>query len=171
MRRRLGPAQRSSIACLAEAAIHGFNGTIYMTGQFVSNRYNAGRLARPGLEGIANERRTSACHDRCQSNNSAGTMAFACFLPDEPYQPWQLAEPVFGGVYTNLRWAYERIHFDDRPANIEVVRASKTLLGISAARVEHQLAARGLTAHVANLSTNSCARSGKSGEDGAPAIF
>jgi hypothetical protein len=83
-----------------------------------------------------------------------GLCALTCLLPDEPYQRWQLAEPVFGGLYTNLRWAYERIHFDDRPVDIAVVGASKTLLGVSAARVEQHLAARGLTAHVANLSTN-----------------
>lgn len=83
-----------------------------------------------------------------------GLCALTCFLPDEPYQRWQLAEPVFGGLYTNLRWAYERIQFDDRPIDIAVVGASKTLLGVSAARVEQQLAARGLKVHVANLSTN-----------------
>ena len=83
-----------------------------------------------------------------------GLCALACLLPDDPYQRWQLAEPIYGGLYTNLRLAYERMHFDDRPVDVAVVGSSRTLLGISVARVEQQLAARGLTAHVANFSSN-----------------
>jgi hypothetical protein len=83
-----------------------------------------------------------------------GLCALACLLPDEPYQRWQLAEPIYGGLYTNLRWAYERMHFDDRPVDVAVVGSSRTLIGVSAARVAQQLMARGLSAHVANFSTN-----------------
>jgi hypothetical protein len=80
----------------------------------------------------------------------------ACLLPDNPYQRWQLVAD--DGLWRNLRWDYERIHFDNRPVDVAVVGTSGTLLGVSAKRLEQQFAARGVTAHVANLSVLSIGR-------------
>ena len=86
--------------------------------------------------------------------------AAACLLPDNPYQRWQLVDSVDadGGIFANLRWAYERMHFDDRPIDIAVVGPSMTLNGVSSDRIEQQLAARGITAHVANFSAVAAGR-------------
>ena len=73
----------------------------------------------------------------------------ASFLPEDAYQRWQLAD---GTIYEQLRWAYERIHFDPRPVDVAIVGPSKTLLGVSAERVEQQLSVLGKPAHVANFS-------------------
>ena len=86
--------------------------------------------------------------------------AGACLLPDNPYQRWQLVDSADadGGIFANLRWAYERMHFDDRPIDIAVVGPSKTMNGVSAPRIEEQLASRGITAHVANFSAVAAGR-------------
>jgi hypothetical protein len=80
--------------------------------------------------------------------------ALACLLPDNPYQRWQLVDSmdVDGGLFANLRWVYERMHFDDRPIDIAVVGPSSTFNGVTSERIERELAARGVTAHVANFS-------------------
>lgn len=79
----------------------------------------------------------------------------ACALPDDPYQRWQLTD---GTIYDQLRWAYERIHFDERPVDVAIVGPSKSLLGLSTTRIEQQLDARGVTAHVANFSAVAAGR-------------
>ncbi len=75
--------------------------------------------------------------------------ALACLLPDNPYQRWQLADrPLFD----TLQWAYERIHFDDRPIDVVVVGPSRTFFGVSMPEVEQRLSERGQPVHVANFS-------------------
>lgn len=78
--------------------------------------------------------------------------ALACLLPDNPYQRWQLVEPIDGGLFAKLRWAYERIHFDDRPIDVVVVGPSKTFFGASSLEIERQLSELGQQEHVANFS-------------------
>ena len=75
--------------------------------------------------------------------------ALACLLPDNPYQRWQLTD---GTIYDQLRWAYERIHYDDRPIDVAIVGPSRTLLGLSAERIGRNLSAHGEPADVANFS-------------------
>ena len=87
-----------------------------------------------------------------------GLCALACFLPDNPYQRWQLVENYDFGLFTPLRRAYERIHFDSRPIDVVVVGTSKTQLGVSAARIEQQLASRGAPANVVNFSVATAGR-------------
>ena len=86
--------------------------------------------------------------------------ALACLLPDNPYQRWQLVDStdVDGGLFANLRWVYERMNFDHRPIDVAVVGPSKTLNGVSAGRIEEQLAARGVKAHVVNFSAVAAGR-------------
>lgn len=70
-------------------------------------------------------------------------------LPNSAYQRYN----QFGGtIYANLGWIYERIHFDPAPIDIAVLGSSRTLLAISAPKLEAGLAARGITAKVANFS-------------------
>jgi len=76
-------------------------------------------------------------------------------LPDDPYQRWQLVD---GTMFEPLRWSYERMHFDDRPIDVAIVGPSKTLLGLSAQRIEEQLSAVGAPAHVANFSVPAAGR-------------
>ncbi len=81
--------------------------------------------------------------------------ALACLLPDDPYQRWQLTD---GTIFDQARWAYERIHYDDRPVDVAIVGPSKALLGLSARRIEQQLAARGEPANVANFAVIAAGR-------------
>jgi hypothetical protein len=77
--------------------------------------------------------------------------AAACFLPDNPYQRWQLVETFDYGLFAPLRRAYERIHFDSRPIDVAIVGTSGMQLGVSAARVEQKLADLGYPATVENF--------------------
>jgi hypothetical protein len=72
-----------------------------------------------------------------------------CWLPASAYQRWQLLD---GTDYETLRWTYERIHFDPRPVDIAIVGPSKTLNGLSAARIEQRLSELGEPVDVANFS-------------------
>ena len=72
-----------------------------------------------------------------------------CLLPENPYQRWQLLD---GTIYGQLRWMYERIHFDPKPIDIAILGSSRTQLGLSAAEIEHKLALDGKTANVVNFS-------------------
>ena len=78
-----------------------------------------------------------------------------CLLPTDPYQRWQLVD---GTLFEPLRWSFERIHFDHRPVDIAIVGDLKTLLGLSAERVEERLSALGESAHVANFSVPAAGR-------------
>ena len=79
-------------------------------------------------------------------------LVLACgvyFLPENDYQRWQLTD---GTVYQQFRWAYERIHFDPKPIDVAIVGPSKTMLGLSAARIEERLSSLGKPLSVANFS-------------------
>lgn len=89
----------------------------------------------------------------CASLGAAVALcALVCLLPDNPYQRWQLVEPIDGGLFTNLRWAYERIHFDDRPIDVVVVGPSRTFFGVSSVEIQRRLSEQGQSALVANFS-------------------
>lgn len=78
----------------------------------------------------------------------AAAVAAAC-LPDNEYQRFQLVD---GTIYDNVRWSYERMHFDPRPVDIAIVGPSRSRLGLSAGRIAERLAAAGHPAEVANFS-------------------
>ena len=92
----------------------------------------------------------------------AGTLAVCaavCFLPDNPYQRWQLVDNFDYGLFAPLRRAYERIHFDSRPIDVAIVGTSSGMqLGVSAARVEQKLADRGYPATVENFAAAAAGR-------------
>jgi hypothetical protein len=73
----------------------------------------------------------------------------ACFLPNSAYQRFQLLD---GTIYQSLRWNYERIHFDPRPVDVAIVGPSTTALGLSAPRLEQDLAERGTPGKAVNFS-------------------
>src|SRR5580658_3721099 len=70
-------------------------------------------------------------------------------LPEDDYQRWQLVDHT---VFGNLRWDYERIHFDPRPVDVAIVGPSKTMVALSADKIERELSAQGRPANVANFS-------------------
>jgi hypothetical protein len=78
-----------------------------------------------------------------------GFAVAATFLPDKPYERFQLLD---GTIYARGRWSYERMHFDPRPIDVAIVGDSRAALGISATRIEQQLAADGKPSQVANMS-------------------
>jgi hypothetical protein len=75
--------------------------------------------------------------------------AAVCLLPENDYQRWQLVD---GTIYGQVRWMYERIHFDPKPIDIAILGSSRTQLGLSAAAVERELALHGKPANVVNFS-------------------
>ncbi|MHB8528248.1 MAG: hypothetical protein ACYC8V_01895 [Caulobacteraceae bacterium] len=75
-------------------------------------------------------------------------VAASC-LPDDPYQRFKLLD---GTIYQTLRWDYERIHFDPRPVDVAIIGPSRTVLGLSAGRIEQRLSQLGKPANVANFS-------------------
>jgi hypothetical protein len=72
-----------------------------------------------------------------------------CFLPERPYQRWQLLE---GTIHARSRWIYERIHFDPQPLDVVFVGPSRIGAGVDAPRLSAALAARGLPSNVVNFS-------------------
>jgi hypothetical protein len=74
--------------------------------------------------------------------------AAACLLPENKYQQMQLVD---GTIYGQLRWIYERTHYDPTPIDVAIIGASRIQLGISAAKVQEQLLSDGEHANVANL--------------------
>jgi hypothetical protein len=70
-------------------------------------------------------------------------------LPENGYQRWQLVD---GTIYGQLRWMYERIHFDSKPIDVAILGSSRSQLGLSAAAIEHDLAQQGRRASVVNFS-------------------
>ena len=81
-------------------------------------------------------------------------VALACavgagFLPDDPYQRWQLLD---GTIHANARWIYERSHFDPRPIDVVFLGPSRTGAGVNAPRLMSALDARGLRSNVVNFS-------------------
>jgi hypothetical protein len=81
-----------------------------------------------------------------------GALAFgvaASLLPDNAYQRWQLLD---GTIHARARWIYERVHFDQTPIDVAFIGPSRVGQGISAPRLEADLAAQGRPAHVVNFS-------------------
>jgi hypothetical protein len=81
-------------------------------------------------------------------------VAFACavgagFLPDDPYQRWQLLD---GTIHSNARWIYERSHFDPKPIDVVFIGPSRMGAGVNAPRLMSALEARGVAANVVNFS-------------------
>jgi hypothetical protein len=74
--------------------------------------------------------------------------AGATFLPDNPYQRFQLLDDT---IYSRARWSYERLHFDPRPVDVAIVGDSKALIGLRAETIEQRLAADGKPANVVNM--------------------
>ncbi|HEX7943187.1 MAG TPA: hypothetical protein VF495_00895, partial [Phenylobacterium sp.] len=72
-----------------------------------------------------------------------------CFLPERPYQRWQLLE---GTIHARSRWMYERIHFDPQPVDVVFVGSSRIGADVDAPRLGAALAARGLPSNVVNFS-------------------
>jgi hypothetical protein len=81
--------------------------------------------------------------------------AAACLLPDDPYQRWQ---SLHGTVYDQTRWIYERCHFDPTPIDVAILDTSRTRQGVSAPRLERDLAQAGDPLHVVNFSVVSAGR-------------
>jgi hypothetical protein len=77
------------------------------------------------------------------------TAAIACALPDNAYQRWQLLD---GTIHANLRWIYERCHYDPAPIDVAFIGPSRTEMGVNAPRLSAALAARGLPDKVVNFS-------------------
>lgn len=77
------------------------------------------------------------------------TAAIACALPDNAYQRWQLLD---GTIHRNLRWIYERCHFDPAPIDVAFIGPSRTSQGVNAPMLSAALAAQGLPDHVVNFS-------------------
>jgi hypothetical protein len=73
----------------------------------------------------------------------------ASFLPDDPYQRWQL---LGGTIHANARWIYERCHFDPTPIDVVVLGPSRAGAGVNAPQLSKELAAKGLPANVVNFS-------------------
>jgi hypothetical protein len=75
--------------------------------------------------------------------------AAVLLLPENDYQRWRLLDDT---LYWQLRWMYERIHFDPKPIDVAILGSSRTQLGLSAAAIEEQLAEHGKHANVVNFS-------------------
>jgi len=73
----------------------------------------------------------------------------ACYLPDNPYQRWQLLD---GTIHRNARWIYERSRFDPTPIDVVFLGPSRMGAGVNAPRLGRELEARGLTSNVVNFS-------------------
>jgi hypothetical protein len=72
----------------------------------------------------------------------------AAMLPDRPFRRWS---SFHGTIYAEAQWIYERCQFDPTPIDVAVIGTSRTREGVSAPRLEADLAARGLPLHVVNF--------------------
>jgi hypothetical protein len=72
----------------------------------------------------------------------------ATFLPDNPYQRFQL---LAGTVYAKGQWLYERMHYDPRPIDVAILGDSRALIGLEPDRIAAGLAAAGKPAEVVNM--------------------
>lgn len=75
--------------------------------------------------------------------------AATMLLPHDPYIRYQSFK---GTIFDRLSWVYERLAFDPTPIDVLVVGSSRTARGANMADLEAALAARGITARVANVS-------------------
>ena len=79
---------------------------------------------------------------------AAGVALGATLLPSDGYHRFQLAK---GTNFDNLRWIYERTHYDSKPIDVVLLGSSRTQLGLSAPRLQTDLAQRGIAASVENF--------------------
>ncbi|MBV8682965.1 MAG: hypothetical protein JO111_08845 [Caulobacteraceae bacterium] len=73
----------------------------------------------------------------------------AAMLPDRPFRRWS---SLHGTIYAETKWVYERCRFDPTPIDVAIVGTSRSREGVSAPRLEADLAARGEPLHVVNFS-------------------
>jgi len=73
----------------------------------------------------------------------------ALLLPENPYQRWQLLSDT---IHARAGWIYERVHFDPTPIDVAFIGPSRVGQGISAPRLEAELAAKGRPVQVVNFS-------------------
>jgi hypothetical protein len=73
----------------------------------------------------------------------------ASLLPENAYQRWQLLDQT---IHARAHWIYDRVHFDPTPVDVAFIGPSRVGQGINAPRLERELAAKGLPAHVVNFS-------------------
>ncbi|HSZ50946.1 MAG TPA: hypothetical protein VK801_05200, partial [Caulobacteraceae bacterium] len=73
----------------------------------------------------------------------------AALLPDRPFGRWS---SLHGTIYAETKWIYERTRFDPTPIDIAIVGTSRSREGVSAPRLDADLAARGLPLHAVNFS-------------------
>jgi hypothetical protein len=78
-----------------------------------------------------------------------GLAVAASFLPDRPYQRFQLLDDT---IYGHVRWSYERMRFDPRPIDVAIVGDSRTLMGLRTGEMQRRLAANGRPWSVVNMS-------------------
>jgi hypothetical protein len=69
-------------------------------------------------------------------------------LPENAYVRYQQLDNT---EYRNLRWIYERTHFDARPIDIAVLGSSRIATGVDARQLEASLRAAGLPLDVENF--------------------
>jgi hypothetical protein len=74
--------------------------------------------------------------------------AVICFLPENSYQRWKLADSDLDG---RMRWIYERIHYDPRPIDVAILGGSGAQVGFSAPEIERKFAKQGQDANVVNF--------------------
>ena len=79
---------------------------------------------------------------------AAGVALGATLLPSDGYHRFQLAK---GTEFENLRWIYERTHFDPKPVDVVILGSSRSQLGLSAPRLQSDLAQRNIAANVENF--------------------
>jgi hypothetical protein len=78
-----------------------------------------------------------------------GCAIASSLLPEERYQRWQLLD---GTIHANVRWIYERVHFDPTPIDVAFLGPSRVMAGVNAPQLGLALAARGLPPNVVNFS-------------------
>ena len=89
---------------------------------------------------------------------AVGLLLGFCLLPDDAYLRWQSSEHVNDGLFSTLAWTYERIHFDPRAVDIAILGPSKTMLGLSADRIQRALREENSDMTVANFSVTATGR-------------
>ena len=70
-------------------------------------------------------------------------------LPQNSYIRYQA---MSGTIFERVRWAYERIHFDDTPIDIAFIGSSRTARGVISPELEDHLTELGFDVNIANFS-------------------
>ena len=79
-----------------------------------------------------------------------GAAVCAACLPDAPYERFQLLDNT---IQRDSRWIYERTNFDPAPIDVAFLGPSRVGAAVDAPLLQQDLAALGIKANVANLST------------------